>query len=151
MTARRVVVLLIVVLGVYLGLVGWRGVLLVREGTPAAVGLGIGVLLIPVLAAVLVWRELRFGFATQRLGRELAAAGELPVDDLPRQPSGRPVREAADAAFAGRKAAVEAAPDDWGAWFRLAVAYDDAGDRRRARAAMRTAVDLHARAANPRR
>jgi Flp pilus assembly protein TadD len=38
---------------------------------------------------------------------------------------------------------VESAEDDWSAWFRLGLAYDDAGDRRRARAAMRTAIRLH--------
>jgi len=35
---------------------------------------------------------------------------------------------------------VEDAPADWSRWYRLAVAYDVAGDRRRARAAMRTAI-----------
>jgi Flp pilus assembly protein TadD len=56
-------------------------------------------------------------------------------------PSGRVDRAAADARFAERRAEVEAAPDDWRRWYRLALAYDDAGDRRRARAAMRTAID----------
>jgi cytochrome c-type biogenesis protein CcmH/NrfG len=131
------------VLVVYLVLVGWRGVLLVRTGDPVAVALGLAVVVLPVVAAVVVVRELRFGGATQRMARELEADGGLPVDDLPRRPSGRVVREAADATFAGRRAEVEAAPEDWRAWYRLAVAYDDAGDRRRAREAMRYAVRLH--------
>jgi Flp pilus assembly protein TadD len=37
---------------------------------------------------------------------------------------------------------VEDAPDDWRTWFRLGIAYDDAGDRRRAREAMRRAISL---------
>jgi hypothetical protein len=142
-TARRTALLLVGVLVVYLVLVGWRGVLLVRTGDPVAVALGLAVLVLPVVAAVVVARELRFGVATQRMARELEADGGLPVDDLPRRPSGRVVREAADATFAGRRAEVEAAPEDWRAWYRLAVAYDDAGDRRRAREAMRYAVRLH--------
>ena len=143
MTARRTALLLVGVLVVYLVLVGWRGVLLVRTGDPVAVALGLAVVVLPVVAAVVVVRELRFGGATQRMARELEADGGLPVDDLPRRPSGRVVREAADATFAGRRAEVEAAPEDWRAWYRLAVAYDDAGDRRRAREAMRYAVRLH--------
>jgi Flp pilus assembly protein TadD len=131
------------VLAVYLVLVGWRGVLLVRTGDAVAVGLGLAVLVLPAVAVVVVGKEVRFGLATQRMARELEAAGALPVDDLPRRPSGRVAREAADLSFAGRRAEVEAAPADWRAWYRLAVAYDDAGDRRRAREAMRHAVRLH--------
>jgi len=142
-TGRRTALLLVGVLAVYLVLVGWRGVLLVRTGDAVAVALGLAVLVLPVIAAVVVAREVRFGVATQRMARELEAAGGLPVDDLPRRPSGRVVRGAADATFAGRRAEVEAAPEDWRAWYRLAVAYDDAGDRRRAREAMRHAARLH--------
>jgi cytochrome c-type biogenesis protein CcmH/NrfG len=142
-SARRTALLLVGLLIVYLVLVGWRGVLLVRTGDPVAVALGLAVLALPIVAAVVVAREVRFGVATQRMARELEATGGLPVDDLPRRPSGRVVREAADATFAGRRAEVEAAPEDWRAWYRLAVAYDDAGDRRRARDAMRYAARLH--------
>ncbi|GAB3688252.1 hypothetical protein GCM10028814_29620 [Angustibacter aerolatus] len=53
------------------------------------------------------------------------------------------MRAAADAAFARYRAETEAAPDDWAAWYRLALAYDAAGDRRRARRATRTAIALH--------
>jgi Flp pilus assembly protein TadD len=38
---------------------------------------------------------------------------------------------------------VEADPDSWARWFELAVAYDNAGDRKRARSAMRRAIALH--------
>ena len=75
----------------------------------------------------------------------MEAAGGLPVDDLPRRPSGRVDRAAADEAFGRYKAAAEAAPDDWRVWFRLSTAYDAAGDRKRARAAMRTAIAHHDR------
>jgi hypothetical protein len=142
-TAKRVVAVLVVVFVVYAGLVGWRGVLLVAEGETVPVLLGLAVIVFPLVGLYVVWRELRFGLATQTLARELEAAGELPVDDLPRRPSGRPERAAADAAFEVRKAAVEAAPADWRAWFALATAYDAAGDRRRAREAMRTAIRQH--------
>jgi Flp pilus assembly protein TadD len=98
-----------------------------------------------VLGAYLVGRELQFGRRTEALARELEAAGGLPVDDLPRRPSGRIDRAAADEAFEKYKAEAEAAPDDWRAWFRLSTAYDAAGDRKRARATMRAAIARHDR------
>lgn len=130
------------VVAVYLALVGWRGVLLVREGTPATIVFGVAVIVIPMIGAWVIWHELRFGMATQAMGRELNAAGGLPADDLPKRPSGRPERAAADAAFVVRKAEAEAEPDDWRVWYRLGLAYDDSGDRRRAREAMRHAISL---------
>lgn len=145
MTAKRAAVVLAVVFVAYAVLLGWRGVLLIGTRDPVAVGLGIAVLVIPVVGAYLVWREIQFGQATEGLARELEADGGLPVDDLPRRPSGRIDRSAADAAFVRYRREAEASPDDWRVWFRLATAYDAAGDRKRARAAMRTAIAHHTR------
>jgi cytochrome c-type biogenesis protein CcmH/NrfG len=87
--------------------------------------------------------ELRFGLASQRLERRLREAGEwAQVPELPRLASGRVDRRAADAWFDQQRVVVERAPEDWRGWFRLAQAYDLAGDRRRAREALRTAIDL---------
>jgi cytochrome c-type biogenesis protein CcmH/NrfG len=86
---------------------------------------------------------LRAGFAHQKLARLIAADGmELDTTALPRRASGRIERSAADALFATVRTEVEADPDDWRGWYRLARAYDYAGDRRRAREAMKTAVLL---------
>ncbi|TDW23231.1 hypothetical protein [Kribbella kalugense] len=143
MTAKRTAILLAVVFVAYAVLLGWRGVLLIGTGDPVAIVLGIAVLVIPVLGAYLVWRELQFGRRTEVLARELEASGGLPVDDLPRRPSGRIDRAAADEAFGKYKTEAEAAPDDWRVWFRLSTAYDAAGDRKRARATMRAAILQH--------
>jgi hypothetical protein len=145
MTAKRTAVVLAVVFVAYAVLLGWRGVLLIGTGDPVAIVLGIAVLVIPLLGAYLVWRELQFGRQTEVLARELEASGGLPVDDLPRRPSGRIDRAAADEAFGKYKAEAEAAPDDWRVWFRLSTAYDAAGDRKRARATMRAAISQHGR------
>jgi hypothetical protein len=139
-TAKRGTVVLVVVFVAYAVLLGWRGVLLIGTGDPIAVVLGIAVLVIPIVGTYLVWREIQFGRATEVLARELGAGGGLPVDDLPRRPAGRIDRAAADAAFVQYKEETEAAPDDWRVWFRLAAAYDAAGDRKRARSSMRTAI-----------
>jgi cytochrome c-type biogenesis protein CcmH/NrfG len=140
----KVVAVLVVLFAFYAITIGWRGVLLVRDGRAVAVVLGVGVLLLPLVAAWAVWREISFGLATGRLARVLDAEGGLAVDDLPRRPSGRVDRAAADAAFEDFRTDVEQHPGDWRAWYRLATAYDAAGDRRRARAAARRAIALSA-------
>ena len=134
---------------IYLVAVAGRAVALVRTGEPVAVGLGLAVVVLPVLGLWLVVREWRLAVAVQRMADELAADGRLPVDELPRSPGGRIDRAAADAAFVTARAGVEAAPQDWAAWFRLGFAYDAARDRRRAREALRTAARLRARSRRP--
>jgi len=126
----------------YVVLVGQRAVLFLSTGEPVAIALGVALLVLPLLGLFALVVELRFGLRTQQIVRQLADEGALPVDDLPRRTSGRYEREAADAAFPAYKTAVEAAPDDWRAWFRLGLAYDACGDRRRARQALRWAIKL---------
>ena len=125
-------------------------VALIRAGTPTAVALGIGVLLLPVVGVWVTVSTLRAGLAHQRLARLAIEDGmELDTSDLPRTPSGRIKRDAADALFQTVRAEVEADPDDWRRWYRLARAYDYAGDRARARDAMRKAVALQAAESEP--
>ena len=52
--------------------------------------LGIALLVFPLLGAWALVAEVLFGIRTQRLVRELDAAGQLPVDSLPKRTSGRP-------------------------------------------------------------
>lgn len=140
---RVVVGLLVAALLVYFWLLTERSVTLIGSGEPLAVLLGIGVLLLPIIGVVLVGYELRFGWQTQQLARQLADQDLLPDDSaLPRRASGRVEREAADAHFEVVRVEVESAPEDWRGWYRLAHAYDVAGDRKRARSAMRRAIEL---------
>jgi len=138
-TARRVVALLIVALAAYFGLIGYRGVYLLGQHSAGLKILGVAVLVLPLVGVWVVYAEVRFGFATQRLAVEL----DEPEPELPRSASGRVDRDTADALFETRRTEAEAAPQDWRAWYRLALAYDYAGDRRRARTAMRTAIERH--------
>jgi hypothetical protein len=119
-----------------------RGVAMIGTGVPVLVGIGVAVLVLPVLVIGLVAREFHLAATAQRMADTLAGGGQLPVDDLPRSPGGRIDRQAADARFGPYRAAVEENPDDWKAWYNLAFAYDAAGDRRRARAAVRHAAGL---------
>lgn len=142
MTARRIAIALALALVVYLAFTAARAWALIASGDPVPVVLGVAVLVLPLVGAWVLWRELAFGLGMEDMARRLEAEGGLPVDDLPRSPSGRVERDAADAVFSRRRVEVEATPHDWRAWYRLAVAYDDARDRRRARAAMRRALAL---------
>jgi hypothetical protein len=148
-TARRrtslaAALALTALLGVYVWLVAGRALALVRTGEPVGVLLGLAFGILPLLVLVLVAREWLLAIDVQRMADRLAERGGLPADDLPRSPGGRIDREAALAAFEQARAEAEAAPaGDWGAWYRLAFAYDAAGDRKAARAARRTASRIH--------
>ena len=137
-------------LGVYFVTLTRTAIALLRAGTPAAVALGVGVLLLPIVGAWATVATLRAGLAHQRLARLAAEDGmDLDVSSLPRTPSGRLQRDAADALFGTVRAELEAEPDNWRRWYRVARAYDYAGDRTRAREAMRKAVALQQAEAHP--
>lgn len=141
--ARTSAFVLAAVLLVYLVLMSGRAVTMLTSGRPVFILLGIAVLVLPVLGALLVADQLRFGARTEHLGRRLHSEGALPdTSHLPRRPSGRVQREAADAWFEQKQEELEARREDWRAWFALAQAYDLAGDRNRGRKAMRHAIDL---------
>src|SRR3954453_19622521 len=116
--ALAIVVLLVAVLAFYVVLLGVRGLSLLGDPRWVVKGLGLGVLLLPVVGVAIVVQELRFGRGAQRLGER------LPLEQEP---------EEAPEGFDARREAVLAAPDDWRAWYRLGLAYGDAGEVARGR------------------
>jgi cytochrome c-type biogenesis protein CcmH/NrfG len=142
MSARIGVAVMAALLALYIVLVGQRAWILLTSGDPIGVAMGVGLAVLPLLAAWGLARELRFGVRAQQLGRRLEREDALPQDLVAVRPSGRVVREDGDAVFPRYRDDVEAHPDDWRAWYRLGLAYDAAGDRRRAREAVRTAIRL---------
>ncbi|KTS65634.1 hypothetical protein NS206_04025 [Microbacterium testaceum] len=142
MRVRLAVALMTVLLLLYVFLAGQRAIVLLVSGEPIGVTMGVALIVLPLLALWAIGRELWFGVRAQRLGERLDAEGGLPDEDLPVRPSGRIEREDGDALFPRYRADVEAHPDDWRARYRLGLAYDAAGDRRRAREAIRTAIRL---------
>jgi hypothetical protein len=129
--SRDVVVLLVVVLAFYLVLIGVRGVSLLGDHRWIVKGLGIGVLLLPLVGVAIVVAELRFGRATARLAQLLGD-----------EPAGEAETADPDQAFLLRQAQVEAAPGDWRTWYLLAIAYGDARDTARGRRTMRKAIAM---------
>jgi len=142
-TSLLAAVVLTALLAVYVWLVALRASGLVTSGEPVGVVLGLAFWLLPLLVIWLVAREWWLAIDVQRMADELAEADELPIDDLPRSPGGRIDRTAARAAFEEFRERTEANPDDWRSWYHLAFAYDAAGDRKQARASLRTASRLH--------
>ncbi|MBK9741048.1 MAG: hypothetical protein IPO93_16470 [Actinobacteria bacterium] len=142
MSPRLVSWILAAAVAVYIVFAGLRAWALIVTGEPALILFGFSVIVLPAIGVWVLWRELAFGWRTQRLGARLGEEGGLPVDDLPRTASGRIEKDAADARFAEYEAVVQSDPDDWRAWYRLAMGYDDARDRKRARSAMRRAIAL---------
>lgn len=144
--AQLLIAFLCVAMLVYFVLLGRMAVAMIGSGRAAAVGLGLAVLIMPLIGLWAMVATLRSGFAHQRLANLIAADGmELDTSGLPRRASGRIERGAADALFASVRTEVEEHPGDWRRWYRLARAYDYAGDRRRAREAMKTALELQGR------
>lgn len=104
--------------------------------------LGFAVVAIVIFGIWALAREIRFGANTEKLARILESEGKLPEDNLPRL-RGRIDRQAADKEFATYRDETEADPDNWRSWYRLGLAYDASGDRKRARAALRDAITIY--------
>jgi cytochrome c-type biogenesis protein CcmH/NrfG len=135
-----------VALIVYFLLLGRIAMAFITSGESAAIGLGVALMALPIIGLWAMLSTLRAGLTHQRLARRAKDDGmELDVSALPRMPSGRIQRDAADALFQTVRDELEQDPDNWRRWYRLARAYDYAGDRSRAREAMRKAVELEAR------
>lgn len=136
------VVALALLLLLYVGLVGQRAFALMGTGDAVGIVLGVAILVIPLLVVWFLVRELAQARAVDRLTRLLQTEGGLQIDDLPRSPGGRIDKAVAAERFDDAREGVESAPDDWRSWYHLGWAYDAAGDRRRARGALRTAVRM---------
>lgn len=135
-----------VALVVYFFLLGRLAMAFITSGEPAAIGLGAALLIMPLIGIWVMVSTLRAGLAHQRLARIARDEGmELDVSSLPRRPSGRIEREAADALFVSVREELENDPENWRRWYRLARAYDYAGDRSRARETMKKAVEMQER------
>lgn len=102
----------------YLIAVGLQLFWLIAAGSPLEIGIGILVGLLPLVGFWLLWKELNFNWRVQAMASTFEQA---PVVDESR------LRD----------------PAHWQAWFVVAAGYDQDGDRKRARAAMRKALGLY--------
>ena len=123
--------------------IGFLRALQLRE-TQSVTGylFAISVLAVVAISTLLIIREILFGVHISQMATVLEAEQLLLADDLPHTPSGQTDKTAADERF--NQIALEAHqnPDSWRAWYRVALAYDESRDRKRARSAMRNAEKL---------
>lgn len=108
--------------------------------------MGALILVFPAFALWLTIREFVFGFKIEKLAGTIEREGNWPMFDFELRPSGRPTRESADRVFETFAATATQQPESVLAWFSLGLAYDAAGDRARARKAMRKALALNDKA-----
>ncbi len=135
--------LIVMALVVYFVVLGQQAVRLMRDGGPVMLALGLAVLVLPLLGVWMIFATLRSTLEHDRLAHAIHDEGlTMDLSALPKRPSGRVERDAADELFAQYKTQWEADPDNWRTNYQLARAYDIAGDRGRAREIMRRAVAL---------
>jgi tetratricopeptide (TPR) repeat protein len=125
----------------YVALLGQKGYLFLLEPNPVAKVIGGSILVIPVVGAWAIYRELRFGLAIEKLGKLLENEGNWPRFRFGVLPSGRANKAEALQEFQEYKDAALADEDNWRKWFALGLIYDACGDRKRARSAMRQAIE----------
>jgi len=128
----------------YLVLLGSSAIRMILSGISAGIAMGSLLLVLPAVALWLIIAELRFGLRIERLAKRIEQEGAWPQFAFELRPSGRVVRSSANAVFDTYREAAQAHPEDFHSWFNLGLAYDAAGDRRRARASMRKALSLAA-------
>jgi tetratricopeptide (TPR) repeat protein len=126
----------------YVLLMGNTAFALITSSDLIAQAIGVLMMVFPGLAIWLVVSELRFGARLEKLSNQLLAEEAWPKFNFDVRPSGRVVRTSADAEFEKYRQKVDEDPANWRNWFALGLVYDAAGDRRRARASMRKAIEL---------
>lgn len=140
MTARIGVVVMGLCLVLYLVIAGQQAVLFIGTGDPIAMGMGVALLVLPLIGVWALVRELLFGVAAERLGRRLEAEGGMPVAETDLTPSGQIAREDAEPLITRYRREADRAPADWRALYRLGVVQGASGRRREARASIRGAI-----------
>ena len=138
------IVMAVILLLVYLVLVFQRAIMLIATGEPIAIAMGVALLVLPVIAAWAIGRELLFGARTEKLVKHARRRGR-PAGRGPAAPGERPAAARRRRRASSRSTRPRSRPrrESWRAWFRLGLAYDASGDRRRARAALRESIRLY--------
>lgn len=125
----------------YIVLFGQQGFLFLIQDNLVSQIMGASILVLPLFGVWGIFRELRFGLAVEKLGKKLEDEKGWPSFEFSLRPSGRAVKAEALLEFDKFRQAADADPENWRKWFALGLIYDACGDRRRARMAMRKAIE----------
>jgi len=129
----------------YLALMGQQGYYFLLQDNWVSKAMGFFVLVLPVFGLWGILRELRFGLAIEKLGKQLEAEDAWPRFKFGTMPSGRANKNEALQEFPEYQEKVEQDPENWRSWFSLGLIYDACGNRKLARKAMRKAIALNQR------
>jgi len=125
----------------YIVLLGQQGYLFLMQDNLVSQIMGATILVLPLFGVWGIFRELKFGLAVEKLGQKLEDEKGWPSFEFSLRPSGRAVKAEALLEFDKFRQAADADPENWRKWFALGLIYDACGDRRRARMAMRKAIE----------
>ena len=125
----------------YIVLLGQQGYLFLMQDNLVSQIMGASILVLPLFGVWGIFRELKFGLAVEKLGKKLEDEKGWPSFEFSLRPSGRAVKAEALLEFDKFRQAADADPENWRKWFALGLIYDACGDRRRARMAMRKAIE----------
>lgn len=127
--------------GLYLFFMFERGLVLLADDNFLVKVFGLLLFVFPLVAAWGLWRELSFGFKSERLAKKIDS-NLLDSLDFEFRPSGRPTKDSSMRVFEQIKELTEKEPAIWQNWYLLALAYEGSGDRARARKCVREAIAL---------
>lgn len=142
MMARAGVIVIGLCLVLYFVLTGQWAFLYLTSRDPVGIAMGAALIVLPLIGAWALVREVQFGVQAERLGSKLDAEGGMPAAETELSPNGRLARTDAEPLVQRYAAEAEAASDDWRARYRLGVVQDAAGRRKDARASIREAIRL---------
>lgn len=134
-----------VALAFYAVLVASHAILLIRTGTVPGIGIGVSLLVLPVVVLWWMVRQWTLAVTVQRMADTLEREGGLPRVEGAQDARGRLEPDVAEAFFASAKAQAEESPEDWKAWYRVAFAYDANRDRTMAQRSLAHAAALFRR------
>lgn len=140
--ARAGVIVVGLCLVLYFVLTGQWAYLYLTSGEPIGIAMGAALIVLPLIGAWAILREVQFGIQAERLGTKLDAEGGMPPAETELTPSGRIAKADAEPIVQRYTAEAESAADDWRARYRLGVVQDAAGRRKDARASIRDAIRL---------
>jgi len=129
----------------YVVLLGQQGYLFLMQDDPTGKVMGFFILVLPAFGIWGIFRELKFGLNIEKLGKTLEDEKGWPSFEFSIRPSGRAVKSEALLEFEKFRVAAEVDPENWRKWFALGLIYDACGDRKRARMAMRKAIETSQR------
>jgi len=125
----------------YVALLGQQGYLFLIQDNFVSKIMGLSILVLPLFGFWGILRELNFGLKVEKLGKTLEDEKGWPSFEFSLRPSGRAVKSEALLEFEKFRVAAEQDPSNWRKWFALGLIYDACGDRKRARMAMRKAIE----------